>query len=246
MDKNKKQNYLKLMCYVGGILTVAFYLIFLFIAWLLFPNPAAPWDHWLSDLGRYQVPADGGPVWRWVDGDWVLYKKVIASSIMNPGGFFYNLGCILSGSSMFFFFTGFLAYIKKDDKISVTLTYALMGIGYIGGIFLILVGVFAEDGIFLITINEDVSYPVHHLTSMIFFALLVGIKILSGLWAWRHDLNWIVAIFAWAVIVFDFIVVITGNYIAWIEWTSVLLSLATVGIVAISLFFNDNPLALKE
>jgi hypothetical membrane protein len=234
------------MCYFGGMLTVTSYLFFLFIAWFLFPNPASPLDHWLSDFGRYQVPADGGPVWRVVNGDYKSYLELGIPSIMNPGALFYNLACILSGISMFFFFTGFLAYLNKEDKIHKLLTYTLMIIGYLGGIFLILIGIFSEDGIFLVLIDKDVSYPVHHTSTIIFFALLVGIKILSGLWVWKHDMNRLVAIYAWVVIIFDIIVVVTNNIFAWIEWTSVLLSLATVGIVALGLFFKDKPSAFKE
>lgn len=234
------------MCYVGGIFTVGFYLIFLLISWFLFPNPASPLDHWLSDLGRYQVPADGGLVWRWIGGEWKLYKELAIPSIMNPGAIFYNLACILTGISMFLFFTGILAYIDKEDNNSKLLTYALMLIGYVGALFLFLVGIFAEDGIFLLMINEDLSYNFHHLFSMIVFILLIGIKVLSGLWAWKQGLNRLVAIFAWVVVIFDIIVVVTGNNIAWVEWTSVLLSLATIGIVTVALMLKDNILPFKK
>lgn len=244
MDNQKRQNYLKLMCYAGGILTVAFYLIFLFIAWFLFPNLASPLDHWLSDLGRFLVPEDGGPVWRQVDGGYESYLDLGFSSIRNPGAIFYDLGCILTGASMFLFFTGFLAYYNKEDKTSKILTYVLMVIGYLGGLFLILVGIFAEDGIFPGIFAPEIN-PIHHLATMIFFIFLIGIKILSGLWVWKHDLNRLVSIYAWVIIIFDIILIATDNIFPVIEWTAVILSLGTIVIVAGGLYFKEKPLTMK-
>lgn len=243
MDEKK----LKLMCYVGGILTVAFYLIFLFIAWGLFPNPASPLDHWLSDFGRFEIPADGGPVWRYIDGSWKEFTEITPPILSrpNPAAIIYDLGCILAGGSMFLFFTGFLAYTDKEDKTSKLLTYALMVVGYLGGVFLILVGIFTEDGIFPGIIAPSIN-AIHHLATMIFFIFLIGIKVLSGLWAWKHDLNRLISFYAWITIIFDIILVVTDNNFSVIEWTSVLLSLGTVAIVAIGLYLKDKPLTLNK
>ncbi|MGM0468220.1 MAG: hypothetical protein ACQERB_05365 [Promethearchaeati archaeon] len=240
MSDQQKNDFYKKLCYVGGILCITSYIIFLIIAWILFPNPATPLDHWLSDLGRYFVPNDGGPVWRWVGGEWITYIEDGVGSQYNPGAIFYNLGCIIAGISMILFFIGFFAYKNKVDKVFKIITNILIVLGIIGGIGLILIGIFAEDGIFFFIYNENLAYIIHHNTTIIFFLILMIIKIVSGYWTWKLKLNPFFSVFAWAIIIFDIIVVFTGNNFAIVEWLSVLTSLGLVGIIDAGLFFRDR------
>ncbi len=239
MNEYKKILNLKNLMYLGGILTIVFYIVFLILGWGFFPNPASPLDHWLSDLGRYEVPADGDPVWRIVEGEFKLYTELFIPSISNPGAIWYNLGCILAGISIFLFFTGFLQYKEKGDKIFTIITYIIMLLGFIGGVLLILIGVFSEDGIFLILIDAELSYPVHHYATMIFFIILLIIKVLAGYWAWQLNLNRLISIYSWIIIIFDILVVFTGNSSAIIEWTSILTSLGLVVILDVGLYFSE-------
>ncbi|MBD3194823.1 MAG: DUF998 domain-containing protein [Candidatus Lokiarchaeota archaeon] len=222
------------MVYYGGLLTIIFYLCFLIIAWILFPNPASPLDHWLSDLGRYEVPIDGNPVWRFIDGSYKLYSELGINSIPNLGAIFYNIGCIFTGIMMMVFFIGLMKIENSEIKRIKIITNIFTLLGIIGGIFLILIGIFAEDGIFLI-VNEQLAYPVHHTATLIFFLILLIIKGVAGYWALKLNLNRFITIFSWLIIIFDLIVVFTGNNYALIEWLSVLTSLALVGIIALGI-----------
>jgi len=225
--------------YLGGLLTILFYIIFLIIGWGLFPNPASSLDHWLSDLGRYEVPADGGTVWRIINGEFKVFSEIFIPPMSNPGAIWYNLAFILAGLSMFFFFSGFLQYKEKgDDKFKI-INYLIMGLGFIGSIFLILIGIFSEDGIFLIRIDAELSYPIHHTVTMIFFIILLIIKVLAGYWAWQLNLNRLISIYSWVIIIFDLIVIFTGNSFAAIEWTFVLTSLGLVGILDLGIYFSE-------
>jgi hypothetical membrane protein len=240
MSESINIDFYKKLSYIGGILTIAFYLGFLIIAWILFPNDATPLDHWLSDFGRYLVPDDGGAVWRWDDIlGWQSYNELGIGSIPNPGAIFYNLGCILGGVGMVAFFTGFLAYKNLNERIPKLGTYALIIIGIIGGFGLILIGIFAEDGIFFY-INEELINPIHHTATIVFFLMLIIIKGIAGYWTWKVGLNRFIAVYAWVIIILDIILVATGNNYAIIEWLSVLLSLALIGIIASGLYLKDK------
>jgi hypothetical membrane protein len=98
---NKMENFGFKISLIFGFLTIIFYTTFTMISWVLFPNPATPLNHWLSDLGRLQVPADGSPVW-----DPGTLELFIGPSQFNPGAIWYNLGCILTGLMLFPFFFG--------------------------------------------------------------------------------------------------------------------------------------------
>ncbi|TXT65990.1 MAG: membrane protein of unknown function [Promethearchaeota archaeon] len=239
MSERTKPINLRQLMYIGGLLTIALYIVFLIIGWGLFPNPLSPLDHWLSDIGRYEVPADGGPVWRLIAGEWYLYTELFIPSIPNPGAIWYNLACILGGIGMFLFFSGFWQFREKNDRIFQVVNYLIMILGFIGGVFLILIGIFSEDGIFLILIDAVISYPVHHTVTLIFFLMLLIIKVLAGFWAWKMNFNRLISLYSWVIIVFDAIVVFTGNSSSLIEWISVLTSLGLLGILDIGLYFSE-------
>lgn len=240
MSKEKNNKLYKKLCYFGGLFTILFYVVFLIIAWILFPNDATPLDHWLSDFGRYLVPVDGGPVWRWnATEGWQSFTELGIDGITNPGAIFYNLGCILGGGSMIIFFVGFLGYKAMQNTIFKWVTYILFILGIIGGIGLISIGIFAEDGVFFY-INEALINPIHHNATMIFFLILLIIKVISGYWAWKLGLNPFISVYAWIIIIFDILVVITGNNFAIVEWISVITSLGLVGIIDAGLYFRDK------
>lgn len=102
----------------AGTLVIAFYCIFTFTSYALFPPPVSPIDNWLSDLGN---------------------------SSFNPNGaILYNLGCILTGLALFPFFIGMYKWYRDDfwHRILLVITQC---IGCCAAFSLIMIGVFSED-----------------------------------------------------------------------------------------------------
>lgn len=103
---------------LAGILVITIYSTFTLISWALFPVPASPVTHWLSDFG---------------------------SSTKNPAGaIFYNLGCILTGTMLFPFYLGLYVFYSgvKWRKLGVIITQIL---GVISAFCDVMIGIFPED-----------------------------------------------------------------------------------------------------
>ncbi|MDH4213885.1 MAG: DUF998 domain-containing protein [Candidatus Odinarchaeota archaeon] len=94
------------------------YCSFTFSAWALYPDDFAPWSHYLSRLGNFN------------------YSPL--------GAYFYNLGCILAGITLIFFFVGLQSW-DTDSKIAKGLLILSKIIGVCASFALILIGVFSED-----------------------------------------------------------------------------------------------------
>ncbi|TXT58104.1 MAG: conserved membrane protein of unknown function [Promethearchaeota archaeon] len=201
---------------ISGFLTVILYISFTLLSWALFPNPATPFNHWLSDLGRFQVPADGSPVW-----DPETLELFSGPSQYNPGAIWYNLGCIFTGISLFPFFLGFLKLKEEESKMNRRLISGTISVGFASAFALIMIGIFFEDW-----------GDIHHFWTILFFILMLIVKILAGIITWRLDFKKAVPIYAWIIIIFDLIVIFTNNSFAIIEWISVFTGLALVGIIA--------------
>lgn len=202
---------------IAGFLTILSYVLFTLIAWILFPNPATPLNHWLSDLGRIQVPADGSPVW-----DPETLELFTGPSQFNPGAIWYNLGCIITGLLLFPFFIGFMKLRKlEEEKTNIRLIDATIAVGFLSSFSLIMIGVFFEDW-----------GDIHHFWTILFFVLMLLVKILAGVITWRLGFDKYVPIYGWAIIIFDAIVLFTNNSFAVIEWISVFTALGLVGIIS--------------
>ncbi len=84
--------------WVTGFMASAIYLICAAVAFFNYPLAYSPFANWLSDLGN---------------------------PIINPGGAFsYNLGCILAGLCLAFFFLGLEIWNDGDQKQRTLLTIA--------------------------------------------------------------------------------------------------------------------------
>jgi hypothetical protein len=233
MATTNKRNPLKwpLTC-KAGIMTVLLYIVFLLIAWVLFPNPATPLDHWLSDFGRIYVPANGSPVWDPHTG-----KLYSGASQYNPGGIWYDLGCILGGIALFPFFAGLLKYKDEGEsesqkkKIKI-LTYLLVILGFGSALSLIMVGIFYED------FGGGYS-QVHHLWTMILFVLFLPIMGIMGFWAWLLKFKRFTSIYGWGIMIFDAIVIFTNNNLAIAEWIAVFSALGLVAMLVIGVYSKE-------
>lgn len=227
-----KRNPLKwpLSC-IAGILTILIFFTFLIIAWILFPNPATPIDHFLSDFGRTQVPKDGSPVWNPKTVE--LYS---GPSQPNPGAIWFNLGCILTGCVLFLFYAGFLRYKNEyqnnKSKLKI-LTYALICFGFIQAFSMIMTGVFYED-------YGGVGYSIEHdIWSLTVFAMNLPIMAISGYWTRKLDFKKYISIYAWIIVVFDIIVVLSMNNIAIIEWIAMFTSFGLVAMLVIGIYNKE-------
>jgi hypothetical membrane protein len=204
---------------ISGFLTIIFYSAFTLIAWALFPNPATPLNHWLSDLGRLQVPADGSPVW-----DPETLELFTGPSQFNPGAIWYNLGCIITGITLFPFFLGFTKLKESEQhKSSRRLIDGTIFVGFLSAFSLIMIGIFFEDW-----------GDIHHFWTILFFGLMLVVKILAGIITWRKGFDKYVPIYGWVIIILDAIVIFTNNSFAVFEWASVFAALGLVGIISLN------------
>ncbi|MHA1297635.1 MAG: DUF998 domain-containing protein, partial [Promethearchaeota archaeon] len=168
---------------LSGIAVIVFYCVFTFTSLALFPPPFSPLTNWLSDLGN---------------------------STYNPNGaLFYNLGCILTGASLFPFFIGL--YIWKFNELwNKILVYINQVIGCFAGFSLILIGVFSEDFI-----------GPHIFWSNVFFETILFVLLITPIALFRHEkfIKWI-AIYGIGVFIIDLIFVFSINEPI-LEWFTV-------------------------
>ena len=234
MENYKERNPLKwpLSC-IAGILTILIFFTFLVIAWILFPNPATPLDHFLSDFGRTKVPRNGNPVW-----DPKTIELYSGPSQSNPGAIWFNLGCILTGCILFFFYAGFLRY-KKEGENEVKkrnikiLTYALVCFGFIQAFSMVMTGIFYED-------YGGVGYSIEHdIWSLTVFAMNLPIMAISGYWTRKLNFKRYISVYAWIIVIFDIIVVISMNNIAIIEWIAMFTSFGLVAMLVIGIYKKE-------
>jgi hypothetical protein len=211
IHKNKFSRYSPLFGLIGAV----FYSLFTIISWILFPNPATPMDHWLSDFGRKLVPGDGSPVWLdgstiWDGVDWVP----------NPGGWAYNLACIGCGIFFLVFAYSFYTYRdaaieEKHKKVTKIFTYLLVVFGVLLCIALIGNGVFYED------FGPTQYSTARSIFSKMIFISMLPFMALSGIWAKWVGLPKYLWFIPYAILIVDIVVVFTGNQIAIAEWISV-------------------------
>ena len=187
---------------IAGVMVIIFYCAFTFTSWALYPTSYSPVENWLSDLGN---------------------------SSRNPNGaIFFNVGCVLSGISLFPFFAGLYKWYtdEKWRKISLIITQTL---GSLAAFSLMMIGVFSED-----------CGEMHRLWSAVFFVLILIILILSGVSLFTHpDYIRRIAYYGFAVAIINFIFV--SYNIPLLEWFTVFTALGYVGSLAYNMFKIEFP-----
>lgn len=183
---------------ISGILVIAFYCIFTFTSLALYPPPFSPIDNWLSDLGN---------------------------SSFNPNGaIFYNLGCILTGISLFPFFIGLYKWYREEiwHKILVIATQI---VGCCAAFSLIMIGVFSEDFI-----------EPHIFWSEVFFRLNLLVLIIAAIALFFHsDFIKLIGIYGIIVAIINLLFVyVIGTPL--LEWFTVFTALGFVGLIVYNMY----------
>lgn len=187
---------------ISGIFVIASYYTFTFISLALYPPPFSPLDNWLSDLGN---------------------------SSYNPNGaFFYNLGCILTGSALFVFYLGMYKFYRQEiwHKILV-ITNQIVGI--CSGFALIMLGVYSEDFVEL-----------HMIWAGLFFWLNLIVLILANIVLLFHeDFMKPISIYGFSVagvnVLFVFITIFNVST-PLLEWITVFTALGYVGLIVFNIY----------
>lgn len=184
----------------SGIFVIIFYCLFTIISIILFPSPFSPIDNWLSDLGN--------------------------SSYSPNGAIFYNIGCILTGLTLFPFYIGLYKwYIDNIGHKILMITTQI--IGCCSGFALIMIGVFSED------------FPIEHVFwSNVFFTLNLLVLILSSISLSFHPKSIkIIMIYGFIVAVINLtFVFFIGTPI--IEWFTVFSALGYAGLIVFNMYKN--------
>ena len=184
------------MSSLAGFAVIILYCTFTFSSWALFSRAFNPVNNWLSDLGN-------------------------SSSAYNPkGAILYNLGCILTGITLFPFFTGLYKWhiTEKWRKASLILSQT---IGCLAAFALILIGIFSED-----------SGSLHTLWSDVFFLLNFLVLVLVGASLFTHPRYMkIVAYYGFIVAAINLALVFSSNT-PLLEWFTVFTALGYVGLMA--------------
>ncbi len=106
------------MLIVGGLLTIVLYVCFTLTSWALFPGAYWPTENYLSRLGD------------------LLYSPF--------GGYFYNIGCVLTGVALFPFFLGLRYWWTGRRPVDALLLLGQV-LGVLAAIALVMIGVYSED-----------------------------------------------------------------------------------------------------
>jgi hypothetical membrane protein len=179
---------------VGGLLVILLYCSFTFTSWAFYPEPFAPWTHYLSRLGDFN------------------YSPF--------GAYFYNLGCILTGSTLILFFVGLRSWYAMHRAARGMLILGQI-IGFLASFALILIGVFSED-----------QGAPHMTASSIFFILNFIVMILVNIALMFHS-RFFKLIGAYGILMTLFslpLEIVIGGPL--IEWYTVFGSLVFVGLLA--------------
>ncbi|MHA1484936.1 MAG: hypothetical protein ACTSPR_06425 [Candidatus Thorarchaeota archaeon] len=106
------------MTTLSGVLVILLYCVFTLISWAFYPEPFSPWANYLSRLGNF----NHSPF----------------------GAYFYNLGCVFTGTVLVPFFLGLNKWYSKRPLGKILLISGQI-VGILSAVALILIGVFSED-----------------------------------------------------------------------------------------------------
>ena len=179
---------------VAGAAAITLYCVFTFSSWALYPTPYYPATNWLSDLGN---------------------------SATNPyGAILYNLGCILTGITLFPFFIGLYKWYTTEKWRKAALTTS-QAVGCTAALALIMIGVFSED-----------PGSLHRLWSSIFFLLNLTVLLLLEASLLTHP-RCIKAIptYGFLVAIINLALIFVSNT-PLLEWFTVFTTLGYVGLLA--------------
>jgi hypothetical membrane protein len=179
---------------ISGILVILFYCVFTLVSWVFYPGPYSPITNYLSRLGDLN------------------YSPF--------GGYFYNIGCILTGIALIPFFLGLIDWHTENIIQRVIMVIGQL-LGVASGFALMAIGVF----------SEDTGEP-HITASGVFFLLnfFVLIIIIIALFL-NSKFNRLVGVYGLAITLSSLGFALTLRS-ALIEWYTVFGSLIFVGLVA--------------
>ncbi len=178
---------------LAGVGVIVLYCTFTFSSWALYPTPYSPVTNWLSDLGN--------PTY-------------------NPtGSILYNLGCILTGITLFPFFIGLHKWYVDEKRLRTGLLVT-QAVGCVAAFSLIMIGVFSEDYGWL-----------HSLWSKVFFILNLAVLIQLGSFLFTHP-RYIRTIAYYGFIVAATDLAFTFLDMPLLEWFTVFSSLGYVGLMS--------------
>ena len=191
--------------WLASIMLVLSYVVFSLLAVSHFPGSFTPLNHWLSDLG---------------------------SNELNPAGsVFYNIGIISGGIFCVVFFLGLSTWIKIDKKIQMVMIYLSQICGVLGGLSMILSGVFPIN-----------AKEIHSFLSAILYIFL-GTAFAFTLFALRYYSKfpkWLLALGFLTVIVNLVWSVILNIYP--LEWATVVLFLIYILMLGVTTRNRDRYL----
>jgi len=180
---------------VSGIAAFILFWIFILTAAYYYPG-YSPFNNWMSDLGSLEA---------------------------NPkGGFFFNLGCILTGSALIPFFLGLYEWYIGDrrNKILTILTQ--------------ITGIYLAFSIIMIGLNPIDNLEVHGFWAINFFTVSIFVTLFPSLALYKYKFTRNVAIygfFSTAVnIAFRFFIMMPI-----IEWSTILFSFSFIIVIIVSM-----------
>ena len=103
---------------ISGILVILFYCVFTLVSWVFYPGPYSPITNYLSRLGNLN------------------YSPF--------GGYFYNIGCILTGIALVPFFLSLKDWYTENIIQRVIMVIGQV-LGVASGFALMAIGVFSEN-----------------------------------------------------------------------------------------------------
>ena len=183
---------------IAGSLAIAAYLCLAVAARAVYPSPFNPTNNWLSDLGN---------------------------PLMNPSGaLLYRIGCILAGFLLVLFFAG-LGFLcaGQSKRVSIYMRIA-QALGALGGLALLLTGVFSEG-----------NHPSHSTWSAVLYISFGTAVFFVGLaFVFMPGFSRMLSYLAFAITACDW-VMSAFNKTHFLEWIVVALMLLFVGCLSVRL-----------
>jgi hypothetical membrane protein len=141
--------------FIAGILASSGYLVFTFLAFVLYPLPYSPTTNWLSDLGNPNL---------------------------NPqGAIFYNMGIISTSMFLIVFFLGLSVWKIEGNKVQLIMLRLTQAFGIMGAFCMMMSGIFPIN---LYTIHSFWSTSLYILLSTGFVFSAAMLRYHQGFPGW--------------------------------------------------------------
>lgn len=195
---------------VGSFLAILIFFISIIASSILYNGSYSPFDNWISDLG---------------------------SSSKNPtGDIYFNIGCILTGITIFIAAIGLVRW-KTTNRKQNNLILLSQFCGVLMALALIMVGIFSED-----------YGTIHRFWAALFFILLLIFMIVVNISLKNHIIYmreiWY---YAFISITIDLIFMFTfsiGVHLPILEWLAVLSGLIWIGLLGYNTLKLEKPQVL--